>query len=248
MRIDILTLFPQMFQGPLTESILKRAQDKNLLKINIHNIRDFAKDKHRTVDDRPFGGGVGMVMKPKPTFEAVDYIKSQTSNLCPPQADSPLPIILLSPQGRTFSQEKARKLARKKHLVFICGHYEGVDERIRKHLATEEISIGDYILTGGELACMVVIDALARMIPGVLGAETISDSFYDSLLDYPHYTRPSEYRGMKVPEVLLSGNHQEISRWRRKESLRWTLLKRPDLLEKASLSEEEKKMLKGASR
>jgi tRNA (guanine37-N1)-methyltransferase len=243
-RIDILTLFPQMFQGPLTESILKRAQEKSLLEINIHNIRDFTKDKHRTVDDRPFGGGVGMVMKPEPIFEAVDYIKSRAPNLARPQAGPQPLVILLCPQGRTFTQDKARELANQRHLVFLCGHYEGVDERIREHLATDEISIGDYILTGGELACMAVIDALARMIPGVLEGGEISDSFYDSLLDYPHYTRPSEYRGMKVPEVLLSGNHQEISKWQKKESLRWTLLKRPDLLEKASLSREEKKILK----
>jgi tRNA (guanine37-N1)-methyltransferase len=224
--------------------MLKRAQDKNLLEINIRNIRDFAKGKHRTVDDRPFGGGVGMVMKPEPIFEAVDYIRAQISNLARSQASSQIPIILLCPQGRTFTQEKARELAGKAHLVFICGHYEGVDERIREHLATEEISLGDYILTGGELACMVVIDALARMVPGVLEAEGISDSFYDSLLDYPHWTRPSEYRGMKVPEVLLSGNHQEISKWRRRESLRQTLLRRPDLLEKASLSKDDEKIVR----
>ena len=181
MKIDILTLFPQMFQGPLTESILKRAQEKSLLRINIHNIRDFTKDRHHTVDDRPFGGGVGMVLKPEPVFEAVDHIKSQAGNPGPPGRKCEPEIILLSPQGKTFTQSWAKDLAGEKHLVFICGHYEGVDERIRRHLATEEISVGDYILTGGELACMVVIDALARMIPGVLEGEGISDSFYLSI-------------------------------------------------------------------
>ena len=235
MRIDILTLFPPMFKGPFTESILKRAQEKKILKINIHNVRDFTKDKHHTVDDRPFGGGTGMIMKPEPLFEAVDFIKSQVS---PPLRK----IILMCPQGKTYTQTKAKELSKEKHLIFICGHYEGVDERVRECLATEEISIGDYILTGGELACMVVIDALARLVPGVLAKEP-ADSFSDYLLDYPQYTRPSKYKEMKIPTILLSGNHQEISRWRRRETLRRTFLKRPDLLKKSPLSKEDRKIL-----
>ncbi len=234
MRIDILTLFPDMVKGPLEESILKRAQEKGLVKINVLDIRSFTHDKHRKADDAPYGGGVGMVLKPEPIFEAVESIKTREAR-----------IILLTPQGKRFDQGMAKELAKKKHLVFICGHYEGVDERI-KGMVTDEISIGDYVLTGGELAALVVIDALVRLIPGVLGKEEsiLCDSFYSGLLDYPHYTRPEEYRGMRVPEVLLSGDHERIARWRRKEALRRTLKRRPDLLKEIELSGEDKGLLR----
>jgi len=236
MRVDIVTLFPSMFQGPFEESIIKRAREKGILSIYIHNLRQFTHNKHRTVDDVPFGGGGGMVMKPEPLFEAVEKIKEKVG---------PVRVILLSPQGVPFDQEKAKELAKVKNLIFVCGRYEGVDERVREHLVDEEISIGDYVLTGGELAAMVVVDVVARMLPGVLGCEKSAkeDSFYEGLLDYPHYTRPMEFRGWKVPEVLLSGNHQEIRRWRRKKMLEVTLKKRPDLLERAKLDQEDKKLL-----
>lgn len=229
-----MTLFPDMVKGPLEESILKRAQEKGLVKINVLDIRSFTHDKHRKADDAPYGGGVGMVLKPEPIFEAVESIKTREAR-----------IILLTPQGKRFDQGMAKELAKKKHLVFICGHYEGVDERI-KGMVTDEISIGDYVLTGGELAALVVIDALVRLIPGVLGKEEsiLCDSFYSGLLDYPHYTRPEEYRGMRVPEVLLSGDHERIARWRRKEALRRTLKRRPDLLKEIELSGEDKGLLR----
>lgn len=235
MRIDILTLFPKMFQGPLNESMLGRAKKAGLVKINIHDLRHFTHNQHRKADDRPYGGGPGMVMKPEPIFEAVEFI-----------GQGPTRIILMSPQGETFSQEKAKELAAETHLLFICGHYEGVDERVRQKLITDELSIGDYVLTGGELAAMVVIDALVRLVPGVLGKSesATKDSFYQELLDCPHYTRPPVYRGMEVPQVLLSGDHQEIQKWCRREAIRQTFLKRPDLLEGANLTEEDKRFLK----
>jgi len=260
MRIDILTLFLEMFEGPLNESMLKRAQDKKLLEINVFNIRDFARGKHSQVDDAPYGGGPGMVLKPEPIFEAVESIVdiSHIAYRISPKAISDKAqraigderIILMSPQGETFSQAKAEELSRESHLIFICGHYEGVDERVRKGLITDEISIGDYVLTGGELAAMVVIDCLARMIPGVLGAEgaALSDSFAQGILKYPHYTRPQEYEGMKVPPVLLSGNHQRVSQWRRKEALRRTWRRRPDLLTGIDLSAEDKELLEEIER
>ncbi len=240
MRIDILTLFPNMVKGPLKESILKRAQEKGLVKINVLDIRSFTHDRHRTADDAPYGGGAGMVLKPEPIFEAMESIKSKIKN-----QKSKIKVILMTPQGKRFDQGMAKGLAREKHLVFICGHYEGIDERI-KRMITDEISIGDYVLTGGELAALVVIDALVRLIPGVLGKEEsiICDSFYSGLLDYPHYTRPGKYRGMGVPRVLLSGNHKRIARWRRKEALRRTLERRPDLLKEIKLSNEDKRLLR----
>ncbi len=237
MRIDILTLFPKMFQGPLNESMLGRAKKAGLVEINIHDLRHFTHNEHRKADDRPYGGGPGMVMKPEPIFEAVEFI-------CSPSGQPK--IILMSPQGKTFSQEKAKQLAEESHLLFICGHYEGVDERVRQKLITNELSIGDYVLTGGELAAMVVIDALVRLIPGVLGKResATKDSFYRELLDCPHYTRPPTYRGMEVPQVLLSGDHQEIQKWCKHEAIRQTFLKRPDLLKRANLTEKEKSFLK----
>jgi tRNA (guanine37-N1)-methyltransferase len=238
MRIDILTLFPAMFQGPFAESIVKRAVERNIVNIFIHNLRDWGIGKHNVVDDYPFGGGAGMVMKPEPLFEAVEAIKAQGDH-----ADAP--VILLSPQGRVFDQKTAAEMAAHKRLILICGHYEGVDERVIEHLVTDEISIGDYILTGGELAAMVVTDAVVRLLPGVLGSEaaTIEDSHAEGLLEYPQYTRPQVYRGWEVPQVLISGNHAQIARWRREQSILRTMLRRPDLFEKAKLSPQEKKLI-----
>lgn len=233
MRIDILTLVPQMFQGPLSESLLKKAQEKGLLSLNIVNIRDFTPDKHKTADDTPYGGGPGMVMKPGPIAKALSQVSSCDSR-----------VILMCPTGRLLTQEKIKALAKQEHLIILCGHYEGVDERI-KELVDEEISIGDYVLTGGEIPAMVVVDAVARQIPGVVKEEESvrCDSFYSGGLDYPSYTKPEEHEGKKVPEVLLSGHHAKIERWRKKEALRKTLERRPDLLAKAELSAEEKMIL-----
>ncbi|AVX20487.1 tRNA (guanine37-N1)-methyltransferase [Carboxydocella sporoproducens DSM 16521] len=238
MKFDILTLFPDMFWGPFAHSIIKRALEKGLLEINTINIRDFTTDKHRIVDDYPYGGGAGMVMKPEPIFRAVDFIAERDGRV-------PENIILLSPQGRKFSQNIARELALKEHLVFICGHYEGIDERVREGLVTDQISIGDFILTGGELAAMVIVDAVARLIPGVLGEEmsAADETFSQGLLEYPQYTRPREYRGLKVPDILLSGDHGKIARWRRQQALKRTLAWRPDLLEAVTLKEEDYKLM-----
>jgi tRNA (guanine37-N1)-methyltransferase len=235
MRIEILTIFPEMFQGPFDNSIIKRAQEQNLISINLVDIRDFALDKHRCVDDYPFGGGVGMVMKPEPVCRAVEQVLGDRREAG---------VILMCPQGERFTQAKAAELARRPDLVFICGHYEGIDERVRS-LVTDEVSIGDYVLTGGELAAMVVIDAVVRLIPGVLGEEESArqDSFVEGLLEYPQYTRPREFRGMMVPEVLLSGHHERIRVWRRKESLRRTWKRRPDLLTPEELSAEDRRLL-----
>jgi tRNA (guanine37-N1)-methyltransferase len=237
MRIDILTIFPGMFRGPFEESIVKRAVENGLIQIFLHDIRDYTSDKHRTVDDYPFGGGQGMLMKPDPLFAAVEDVQGQASERGP--------IVLLTPQGRLFDQEVALELAGQDRLILICGHYEGVDARVHEHLATDEISIGDYVLSGGELAAMVVVDAVVRQMPGVLGSPLSSadDSFAQGLLEHPQYTRPAEFRGMKVPEVLLSGNHAEIARWRRQQSLLRTAQRRPDLLARADLTEEEKQWL-----
>ncbi len=226
MHFDIFTLFPDMFQGPFSESILKRAQERGLLSIALHNIRDATTDKHHVVDDYPYGGGAGMVMKPEPIFTAIEAIYQGG------------PIILLSPQGRLFNQQIAHELAQEPRVTLICGHYEGIDERVREHLVTDELSIGDYVLTGGELAAMIVVDATSRLIPAVLGGDesTLEESHSGNLLEYPHYTRPSEFRGWNVPGVLLSGNHAEIAKWRRKESLRRTKQRRPDLFAKLDLS------------
>ncbi len=238
MKIDILTLFPEMFESPFSASIIKRAREKGLLNITMTNIRDFTHDKHRIVDDYPFGGGAGMVMKPEPIFEAVEYVKSLSAT-----GDSK--VILLCPQGMMFNQQLAKDLAREQHLIFICGHYEGIDERVREKLVDYEISIGDFVLTGGELPAMVITDAVARMIPGVLGEEEsfVTDSFYEGLLGYPQYTRPREYGELKVPEVLLSGDHERIRLWRRKMSLKRTLERRPDMLKVEDLPKQDKKLL-----
>lgn len=239
MRIDIISLFPDMFTGPFGCSIIKRAIDGGLLDINVVNPRQFAYDKHQMVDDYPFGGGEGMVLKPEPIFRAVEHIEKSTSV-------SNKRIILMCPSGSPFSQEKARKLAAYDQLIFICGHYEGFDARISNHLVDEAISIGDYVLTGGELAAMVIVDATARMLPGVLGSEhsAPTDSFYNGLLEHPQYTRPREFNGLSVPEILLSGNHAKIETWRQKESLKNTLINRPDLIDHLELSDKQIKLLK----
>lgn len=235
MEIDILTLFPEMFQSPFSVGIFQRAVSRNLIKLNLHNFRDFAHDRHHTVDDYPYGGGAGMVLKPESIFECVEAVKAGI-----PEAGK-VPVILLSPRGRLFNQRVAQELAQHGHLILICGRYEGVDERVSEHLATEELSIGDYILSGGELAAMVVVDAVTRLLPGVLGSEESpqEDSHVQGRLEYPQYTRPAVYRGWPVPEVLLSGNHAEIARWRREQSLRRTARVRPDLLAKAGIGPEE---------
>lgn len=242
MHIDILTLFPEMFQGPFSSSILKRAIEQELVSVNLHNIRDYSHDKHHTVDDYPYGGGAGMVLKPEPIFEAVESVKS---DICHKQEVGVLPIILLTPQGRLFSQQIALELSRYSHLILICGHYEGVDERVREHLVTDEISIGDYVLSGGELAAMVIVDSVVRLLPGVLGSEASprDDSHVTGLLEYPQYTRPAVYREWSVPEVLLSGNHAQIANWRHEQAIRRTLERRPELLDKAKLSLEERQLV-----
>ena len=236
MRFDILTLFPRMFFSPFQESILGRAVEKGLVQIRIINIRDFALDKHQVVDDTPYGGGQGMVMKVEPIGRAIEWVKSE---------DASARVIHLTPQGRPLDQERVLELSSVAHLVLLCGRYEGVDERVRELFVDEEVSIGDYVLSGGEFAAMVVIDAISRLLPGVLGSDrsAIEDSFFNSLLEYPQYTRPFEFMGRTVPEVLLSGNHSAISRWRRKEALKRTLIRRPDLLARAVLSREDQELL-----
>jgi tRNA (guanine37-N1)-methyltransferase len=222
MKIDVLTLFPAMFAGPLDESIIKRAREAGRLDLAIHNLRDYAHDRHKTVDDRPFGGGPGMLLKPEPIFEAVETLAREATR-----------VILLSPAGRPFNQAIARELAGVEHLLMVSGHYEGFDERVREQLADDELSIGDYVLTNGALPVMVIIDAVTRLLPGVLGDDDSArdDSFSQGLLEYPQYTRPAEFRGMKIPEVLLSGNHAEIARWRAEQARQRTKERRPDLLE-----------------
>lgn len=235
-RFDILSLFPGMFKSPFSHSLLKKAREKGLIEINLHDIRSYADDKHRTCDDYPYGGGGGMVMKVGPVVRAVE-------STVPVRSDAV--VILLTPQGETFNQEIAEELSRFSQVVLICGHYEGIDERIRENLADREISTGDYVLTGGELPAMIVVDAVSRLIPGVLSnrESALFDSFSTGLLEYPHYTRPREYRGWNVPDVLLSGNHNEINKWRRRGSLKRTFVRRPDLLKKAKLSEEDREIL-----
>jgi tRNA (guanine37-N1)-methyltransferase len=237
MKIDILTLFPDMFRGVFGQSILKKAEEKKAVTYNLVNFRDYADNKHQTVDDYPYGGGAGMVLKPQPIFDAVEDLKSKSTT-------NPR-IILMCPQGERYTQKKAEELAKEDHLILICGHYEGFDERIREHLVTDEISIGDYVLTGGELGAMVVVDSVVRLLPGVLGNETshIKDSFSTGLLEHPHYTRPADFRGMKVPDVLLSGNHRLIEEWREKEALKRTWERRPDLLHEYPLTEKQKQWI-----
>lgn len=236
MRIDVLTIFPEMFSGYLREGMLSRAMKKGLVEIRLVNIRDFARGPHKTTDDRPYGGGEGMVMKAGPIFRALKSL---------PRSGDRSGVILLSPQGEPFDQEKAWELSTWDQVILVCGRYEGVDERIRLTCIDRELSIGDYVLTGGELAAMVVMDAVIRLVPGVLGGErsNLEDSFEGGLLEYPQYTRPRVFQDLEVPSVLLSGNHERVRRWRREESLRRTLERRPDLLEKASLSEEDHRWL-----
>lgn len=237
MKIDLITLFPEMFSGPLNHSIMSRAIEKGVLEVEYTNFRKFGKGKHQHVDDTPYGGGAGMLLKPDPIFESVDHINQK-------HPDTKKRIILVDPAGKPFTQKVAEELSTEEHLVFVCGHYEGYDERIRS-LVTDEISLGDYVLTGGELAAMVIMDATVRLIPGVLGNQTSAemDSHSSGLLEHPHYTRPPEYRGMTVPEVLMSGNHQRIEEWRQKESLRRTWKRRPDMLEHSSLSQQQQQWL-----
>ncbi len=236
MKIDVLSLFPEMFTGVLNHSILKRAQESGAVTYQVTNFRDYSTNKHKSVDDYPYGGGAGMVLTPQPVFDAV----ADLSNGKRPR------VILMCPQGERFTQKKAEELAQEEHLIFVCGHYEGYDERIRENLVTDEISIGDFVLTGGELGSMVVIDSVTRLLPGVLGNDTSApmDSFSSGLLEHPHYTRPADYGGMKVPDVLLSGNHAAINKWRLKESLRRTWKRRPDLIDEKDLSKEEQKLLR----
>ena len=243
LRCDIITLFPELIQPVLGQSMLKRAQDKNLLEACVHNLRDFTEGRHLVADDTPYGGGAGMVMKAEPVFQAVETLRRQYGES---ETGTSLRLLLPSPQGRPFTQRLAEEFRdERRRLVFVCGHYEGIDERVRLGLEPEEISIGDYVLTGGELPALVMIDAAVRLIPGVLGDPESAEreSFAESLLDYPHYTRPAELRGMPVPDVLLSGNHEAIRLWRRKEALRSTYRKRPDLLQDRSLSDEDRRLL-----
>ncbi len=239
MRVDILTVFPEVIRSGVDYSIVKRAQEKGAVTVCVHNIRDFTEDKHRTTDEPPYGGGAGMVMKPEPIFRAAEQIKTEYWT-------DQSRVIMLCPQGEPFTQRKAEELSMLPHLVLICGHYEGVDERVREHLVDEELSIGDYVLTGGELPALVVLDSVVRLIPGVLGGgeSPLDESFSEGLLEYPHYTRPADFRGWKVPDVLLSGHHGEVAKWRRFESLKRTLNRRPDLLEKADLLDEDEATIK----
>jgi len=235
-RIDIVTIFPDFFDSPLRESIIRRAREEGLLDIRIHDLRDYTTDRHRVTDDYPYGGGAGMVMKPEPLFAAVEALKEEG----PPRR-----VTLLSPKGRAWSHDLAGEYSSLPGMVLICGRYEGEDDRVRRSLVDDEVSIGDYVLAGGETAALVLVESVARLIPGVVGAaESVEqDSFYSGILDYPHYTRPPVFRGMGVPPVLLSGNHADIRRWRRKEALRLTLERRPELLEKAALSQEDEELL-----
>ena len=237
MQFEVFTLLPEVFPPYLESSILQRARQRGLMDARIHNIRDWARDKHHTTDDMPYGGGGGMVMKPEPIFEAVESILGPASGV---------PLILLTPQGRVFTQAVARELSAHERIALVCGRYEGFDERIRTRLVTDEISVGDYVLTGGELPALIIIDAVTRLLPGALGDPTGAedDSHASGLLEYPHYTRPPEFRGMSVPEILLSGDHAKIEKWRREQSLLRTLQRRPDLLEKMELTEKEKAFLK----
>ncbi len=238
MTIDVVTIFPDMVEAGLTAGVIGRARQAGILDIGVHNLRDFTTDRHRVVDDVPFGGGPGMVMKPEPLYAAVDALVARRG-----PADA---VLLMSPAGRRFTQADARRLAQLRHLVVLCGRYEGVDERVREHVATEEVSIGDYVLSGGELPAMVVIDAVGRLVPGVVGDDQSveADSFTRGLLDHPHYTRPAEFRGQRVPDVLVSGHHAEIRRWRRTQALQRTAERRPELLETATLDDEERAILR----
>jgi tRNA (guanine37-N1)-methyltransferase len=244
MRMDVLTLFPAMFEEVFAASILGKAKEKGIVSLTAVNFRDYSNNKHNTVDDAPYGGGGGMVLKAEPIFAAVEALQTAENKTRKPR------IILMCPQGEPYSQRKAEELAEESHLIFICGHYEGFDERIREHLVTDEISIGDYVLTGGELAAMVVIDSVSRLLPGVLGNEmsAVTDSFSTGLLEYPHYTRPAKFRDWDVPDVLISGHHINVANWRRKQSLRRTWQRRPELLSKVELTKEEHQWIKAWDR
>ena len=245
LQFDVFTILPEVFPSYLETSILKKARERGFIDVRVHNIRDYTHDKHHITDDTPYGGGGGMVMKPEPMFEAVESVL----DVALPAADTltGIPVILLTPQGRVFTQRVADELSQYEHIALICGRYEGIDERIREHLVTDEISIGDYVLTGGELPAMLLIDAVSRLIPGVLGDPTgaADDSHAMGLLEYPHYTKPPEFRGWKVPDILLSGDHGKIEKWRREQALIRTLRKRPDMIEKAELSEKDLKFVEG---
>ena len=240
MHIDVLTLFPDYFVKPFSEGIFGRAAENGIISIATHDIRDYTEDRHRTADDYPYGGGPGMVLKPEPVFKALEAVKQGMSS----GERKAVPLILLTPQGRPLQQAAARELAENNRLVLICGHYEGVDERIREHMITDEISIGDYVLSGGELPAMVLMDAVLRLVPGVLGsADSLTDESHNSgLLEYPQYTRPADFQGWQVPPVLLSGNHGEVARWRREQVIRRTARRRPDLIEKTELTEKEQRL------
>lgn len=233
MKFDVITLFPGMFESPLGDSILKRAIEKDLMKVSLHQLRDYTHDKHHVVDDTPYGGGSGMVMKPDPVVEAIEAVKGESGR-----------VILLSPAGKTFDQQKAKRLSEESHIVLVCGRYEGIDDRVMDYV-DETLSIGDFVMTGGEIAAMAVIDSVARLLPGVLGCEesATEESFSWDLLEYPHYTRPKSFRGVEVPEVLTSGNHEAIRLWRRKEALKRTLEVRPDLIDRSTLGKEDLKLL-----
>jgi tRNA (guanine37-N1)-methyltransferase len=260
MRFDVFTILPEVFPTYLDTSILKKARERGLIDVRVHNIRDYTHDKHHTTDDTPYGGGGGMVMKPEPVFAAVESVlgsryvppDSRGTTRPPPPHPSPqpVPVIMLTPQGRVFTQRVAEELARHEQIALLCGRYEGIDERIREHLVSDEISVGDYVLTGGELPALIVIDAVSRLIPGVLGDPTGAedDSHAMGLLEYPHYTKPAEFRGWKVPDILLSGDHGRIEKWRWEQALLRTYNKRPDMLEKAELSEKDRKFIEGLSR
>lgn len=247
MQFEVFTLLPEVFPAYLDTSIIKRARERGLIQVNIHNIREYTHDKHHTTDDMPYGGGGGMVMKPEPVFEAIESVLGQEALPTSPEAKTNVPVILLTPQGRVFNQSIAKELSQHKKIALLCGRYEGIDERIRENIITDEISIGDYVLTGGELPALILIDAVSRLLPEVLGDPTGAedDSHAMGLLEYPHYTRPPEFRGWKVPEVLLSGDHGKIDKWRRQQALTRTFKKRPDMLEKAELTKEDKKFLDG---
>ncbi|MBC7877120.1 MAG: tRNA (guanosine(37)-N1)-methyltransferase TrmD [Anaerolineales bacterium] len=245
MKFEVFTLLPEVFPSYLETSIIKRARERNLIDVRVHNIRDYTHDKHHMTDDTPYGGGGGMVMKPEPVFEAIESVLGLNSSHTAPEPASNIPIILLTPQGRVFNQSIAQEFSQHPHIALICGRYEGIDERIREHLVTHEISIGDYVLTGGELPALILIDAIARLLPDVLGDPTGAqdDSHAMGLLEYPHYTRPPEFRGWKAPDVLLSGDHAKIDKWRREQALLRTFNKRPDMLEKAELTKEDLKFI-----
>ena len=247
MQFEVFTLLPEVFPSYLETSIIKRARERDLINVRVHNIRDYTHDKHHTTDDTPYGGGGGMVMKPEPVFEAIETVLGLNSDQTPPEPASNIPIILLTPQGRVFNQSIAQELSAHPHIILLCGRYEGIDERIREHLVTDEVSIGDYVLTGGELPALILIDAITRLLPDVLGDPTGAqdDSHAMGLLEYPHYTRPPEFRGWKTPDILLSGDHAKIDKWRREQALLRTFNKRPDMLEKTELTKKDLKFIEG---